>query len=272
MTTEPPEPPTPPPDPAATTAPYAPPPPAPEPPAPAPPAQDLPPGVGWAAPAPAVRQEIAPGLVFADTLSRFIAYLIDAFIVAVVTGIIGEIFGWGAREFPTASQPMALEDAFVVTPEYTILGVVIGAAYFIVSWSGGRRATLGQRIFSIQVGNAFDGRPLRLDQAVRRWLGFGDFANLLAVVPAAALAVPSLILIWNVVLLITTATSPTKQGVHDRIAGSALVRPATAGNSLAIGCLALILVLLVISLLSIVALIFLGAQVSSILSEVGESV
>jgi uncharacterized RDD family membrane protein YckC len=267
MTTEPPEAPTPSTDPGAVTAPYSPPPPTPEPPAP-----NLPPGVGWAAPVPAVRQEIAPGLVFADTLSRFIAYLIDAFIVAVVTGIIGGIFGWTAGRFPTASQPVALEDALVVSPEYSILGVVIGAAYFIVSWSGGRRATLGQRIFAIQVGNAFDGRPLRLDQAVRRWLGFGDFANVLAVVPAAALAVPSLILLWNVVLLITTATSPTKQGIHDRIAGSALVRPATAGNGLAIGCLALIIAVIVIGLVAVVALIGLGAQVSSILSEVGESV
>ncbi len=81
-----------------------------------------------------------------------------------------------------------------------------------------------------------------------------------------------LFVLWNIVLLITTATSPTKQGLHDRLANSAVVRPANAGNGLAYGCLAIVVALLVIAIVAIVGLIFLGGQVSSILSEVGESI
>ena len=81
-------------------------------------------------------------------------------------------------------------------------------------------------------------------------------------------------LLWAIILLITTATSPTKQGLHDRFANTALVRPSGQGTSgLATACLdrrswswscARVA--------SIVALILLGSQVSTILSEIGESI
>ena len=145
------------------------------------------------------------------------------------------------------------------------MGLAVSALYFIGSWSGGRRATLGQRLLKIQVGNAFDGRPLTLDQAIRRWLGFGEFIWLIGFVPGLA-GFSSLYFLWALVLLITTAASPTKQGLHDRLANSAVVRPVNAGNGLAISCVVILLILLLIPLLSIVALIFLGSQVSSILS------
>src|SRR4029079_14651061 len=71
-------------------------------------------------------------------------------------------------------------------PIGTVLTVAVSALYFIGFWSGGRRGTPGQRMLSIQVGNAFDGRPLTMDQAIRRWLGLGDVITLLGVLPAAA--------------------------------------------------------------------------------------
>ena len=77
---------------------------------------------------------------------------------------------------------------------------------------------------------------------------------------------------WAIVLLISTTTSPTIQGLHDRFANSAVVRPVGAGTSLTAACLVIIIVLVLIALASIVALIFLGGQVSAILSAVGESI
>jgi uncharacterized RDD family membrane protein YckC len=236
-----------------------------------PPAPGPAPGVGWTTPVVA-RQEVAPGLVFSDTASRFVAYLIDGLLISILVAILAELFGWGPREVPFAQGAGTFDEVFDVSLEYAIASVVVGGLYFIASWSGGRRATLGQRLFGIQVGNAFDGKPLRLDQAVRRWLAFGDFAQVFGIVPAISLAISGLVLLWNVVLLITTATSPTKQGLHDRFANSAVVRPANAGNGLAYGCLAIVVALLVVAIVAIVGLIFLGGQVSSILSEVGESI
>jgi hypothetical protein len=78
--------------------------------------------------------------------------------------------------------------------------------------------------------------------------------------------------VWMIVLLITTATSPTKQGLHDRFANSAVVRPTNAGNTAVVACLVIVLILVALTVLSIVALIFLGSQVSDILSSVGGSV
>lgn len=261
-----------PPDPGADTAPYAPPPaPAVPPPVTPPPTPGPAPGVGWTPPVVA-RQEVAPGLVFSDTASRFVAYLIDLLLIGIVTGIFGELLGFGPRTPPLADGSTDFTQAFPTSAEYTILDLVIGGLYFIASWSGGRRATLGQRLFGIQVANAFDGRPLSLEQAVRRWLGIGEAVLLLGLIPVLGPASSGLLLVWNIALLITTATSPTKQGLHDRLANSAVVRPANAGTGLAYGCLAIVVALLVVAVIAVIGLVFLGTQVSSILSEVGESI
>ena len=76
--------------------------------------------------------------------------------------------------------------------------------------------------------------------------------------------------VWEVILLVTTASHPQKMGLHDRFANTAMVRPANAGSGgVVLGC---ILIAIALVVLSIVALIFLGGQVSSILSAVGDSV
>jgi uncharacterized RDD family membrane protein YckC len=229
------------------------------------------PVVAWAQPA-APPTEVAPGLVYASTGSRLVAYIIDAFILGVIANIVGQVLGvqtFASRISPTGDLVSA---GGAAAAGAAILSVALSAVYFVASWSGGRRGTLGQRLLSIQVGNVVDGVPLRLEQAVRRWIGLGDVLGLLAIAPIAVLADGALQFIWAVVLLISVATSPTKQGLHDRFAGSALVRPTTAGNGLANACLVIVVIVALLAILSIVALIFLGGQVSSILSSVGESV
>jgi len=290
----PPDPEPPSPDPGAVTAPYTPagwsspePPPAwpppswsPQPNSPPPAAlagNGLPPGVGWAAPVPVV-QEVAPGLTFSSTSARVVAWIVDLILLGIVSVVIGALLG-AVGLGPTATAPIGPPG----TPQYwngftradpigTVLTVAVSALYFIGFWSGGRRGTPGQRMLSIQVGNAFDGRPLTMDQAIRRWLGLGDVITLLGVLPAAAGLGSLLLFVWVIVLLITTATSPTKQGLHDKLANSAVVRPVSAGNGWVIACLVIVAALVLIPLLAIVALIFLGGQVSTILSTVGESV
>jgi len=80
------------------------------------------------------------------------------------------------------------------------------------------------------------------------------------------------LLAWTLALLVTTVASPTKQGLHDRFAGTAIVRPVGPGNGLAYACLAIVLIVPLLAIISIIALIFLGGQVSDILSAVGESI
>lgn len=263
-------------DPAEVTAPYTPPTaststsdvPPPQSPQPTP---SLPPGVGWA-PYPA-RREVAPGLVLSDTAPRFIAYLLDGFLLGIVGAVIGGILGsvgWTPVEPPPFGPygPIDYNALLVADPVGTVLTVVLSAVYFIGSWTGGRRGTPGQRLLKLQVGNAFDGRPLTFDQAIRRWLGLGEF---IVLIPGFTGAV-GLWFLWAIVLLMTTATSQSKQGLHDRLANSAVVRPLNAGSTAVMACLVIVAIVAVIGLLSIIALIMLGSQVSEILSTVGESV
>ncbi len=223
------------------------------------------PAMAWATSAP--QQEVAPGLVWADTPSRFVAYVIDSFLIGLVSTILVSLLGF--RQVPLeAGQALDAESSIALS----LITTAIGAGYFILSWSGGRRATLGQRLFNIQVGNAFDGRALTTNQAIKRWIGLGTFLSLLALIPNAFGAAALVQFVWAVVLLISTTSSPTKQGIHDRFANSAVVRPAGASNGLAMTCMIIVIALVLVGLASIVGLIFLGGQVSSILSSVGNSV
>jgi hypothetical protein len=72
---------------------------------------------------------------------------------------------------------------------------------------------------------------------------------------------------WNLVLVASTITSPTKQGLHDRFASSALVRPAGAGNRWALGCLWALIALVGLEVLLLIAL-FNGAPSSYNQSDV----
>jgi uncharacterized RDD family membrane protein YckC len=213
---------------------------------------------------------VAPGLTYASTASRFVAYVIDGIILGIVASIVAGIFSGGNfTSIDPATGNFSNNQMAAVTPIYSIVTTILGAAYFILSWSGGRRATLGQRVLQIQVGNAPDGRALTTEQAVRRWLGLGFFLGLFGLVPALGVLAGLLQLLWTIVLLITTATSPTKQGVHDRFANSVVVRPIGASNGLVTACLILIVLLFVLSILAVVGLFFIASQTSSILSQVG---
>jgi uncharacterized RDD family membrane protein YckC len=228
----------------------------------------------WATPTSPARTEVpgAPGLSFADTTSRVVAFLIDTFLVGIIGSIIAAVLGYG-RTSTFQSGTTSGATVSVQGAAFAIPFVGLGFLYFVYFWSGGRRATLGQRIFNLQVGNAFDGQPLTLTQAVKRWLGLGLFLGLFAVTPAlygwASLAQ----FVWVIALFVTTWRSPTKQGLHDRFANTAMVRPSNQSSSgLLTACLMIVVVVLLLFVVSVVALIFLGSQVSDILSKVGDSV
>ena len=124
------------------------------------------------------------------------------------------LFGIALRVAPDVG------DIFLVQ---AVIAVAIEAAYFIAFWTSDARATLGMRLLKLQVGNAFDGRKLDLGQAVRRWIALGGWLTALGYSQASAgfsgTAPPP----RSIVLLVTV--SPTKQGLHDRFANSAIVQP-----------------------------------------------
>jgi uncharacterized RDD family membrane protein YckC len=226
------------------------------------------PAVGWGTPQ-IGRQAVpgAQGFVFADTASRVVGWLIDwfiswilAFIVAAI--VVALLYGGGILE----ADSSRLGNAVV-----WIVALLVNLAYFLFFWTGGRRATPGQRMFRIQVGNAHDGHDLDLTQAAVRWLGYGFWFPIFGLLPALAGLVGLLVIGWPFVLLFSTIVSSTKQGLHDRLAGTWVVRPEGGGGSAGVllGCLVIAVLVVIISF---VGLIFLGSQMSSILSAVGDSI
>ena len=211
--------------------------------------------------------------MYAGALPRFAAFVVDMFIVGIVISIVALPFT------PAATQVTQMTGFWSSTTSYAVrsglgslIGVILEAIYFVLLWMSSGRATLGMRLFSLQVGRMDDGQRLPFQAALVRWLAFGSWFGLLGLVPALASVGSLLQLGWSIVLLVSTIASPTHQGIHDRIAGSAVVRPANAGNGLAITCVVIALIVPLLAIISFIALIFLGAQVSSILSDVGTSI
>ena len=223
------------------------------------------PEVAWTPPAPPTAVPGAEGLVYAGVGPRLVAWFIDGFVIAVpvvllTTALVG-VLNLDLRD-----------DGALLGLLYAILLVVVESLYFVYFWTSGRRATPGMRVFDLQIGSALDGRNLTVQQAVIRVLAFGYPIGILAYVPGLE-GVSYLVILWEIVLLISTAISPTSQGLHDRAAGSAIVQAAgKQQNTVAIACLVIVVGLVLISVLSIVALIFLGGQVEGILEEVGRSI
>jgi uncharacterized RDD family membrane protein YckC len=118
---------------------------------------------------------------------RTVAYVIDAIGIGIVSGIVGSIIGRDS----TASNG---------------LNLLFGLAYFAYFWSAqGGGQTLGMRVFNLKVIRT-DGSALTLTQALIRYVGlFVSFVCL-------AIGV-----IW-------VAFDAEKQGWHDKIAGTYVVR------------------------------------------------
>ena len=108
---------------------------------------------------------------------------------------------------------------------------VIAAVYFIVFWTGGKRATPGMRALSLQIGNVESGTTLTPDQAAIRVAALGIVVWPLIAVPAIGVVGGFALFVWPLVLLVSTVLNDRRRGIHDRIAGTAMVQPGGAKSS-----------------------------------------
>jgi len=239
--------------------------------------------MAWAPPPEAYGVPESGGLAYAGAFPRFVAWIIDSLIL----GVIGLILAAGAFALFAGtvdwSQVLRPGSSRVNLPNSgpfaggilvaSVIAALIGLAYFVLLWTSGARATLGMRVLRLQVANAADGATLTKGQAVRRWIALGTWLSLLSYVPVVGALSGLAQVVWYLALLGTTITSATKQGIHDRFAGSVVVQPrAGSENGLIIGCLVIIAFLVILPIIAIIALAFLGGQISDILRSVGESV
>jgi uncharacterized RDD family membrane protein YckC len=178
------------------------------------------------------------GLFYADVPNRIIAYIIDAIIVGIVGAILGAILfsilgpTQTVKVVPDATQFLGfrtdVSTNFVSYIAFAVLGLALSAGYFIYTWTA-MRGTIGMKALGMQVGNQTDGATITMDQAIRRWLALGgvfSLAQTLNGFPLIGILIALASLIWVIALLVTTAQSPTKQGLHDQFAGTMVVKAA----------------------------------------------
>jgi uncharacterized RDD family membrane protein YckC len=156
---------------------------------------------------------------------------------------------------------------FALVPFLVLIAATLAANVALYAFFWTRfRATPGQMLFSLQVADASTGNTLSVSRALVRSIALNGVGGILAVLgvipllnslgnvvqpasfsldgrysPAAAAELSAILGsigifllamlvagIWVLALLLSTATSPTKQGLHDRMAGSLVVGKATA--------------------------------------------
>lgn len=205
-----------------------------------PPQPPPPPGPGPAAPPPSMPAwtasltSTAPtpgpaGLFYADVPNRVFAIIIDAILVGIVSFIVTSFL-------PAASQinlnATGFGDLVTINPVGTLLraavSLVISGAYFVYMWTK-MRGTLGMMVIGLQLGNESDGTNITLNQAITRWallFGPSSIAQAAGAAPGIGGLIGLAAFVWVIALLVTTAQSPTKQGLHDRYAKTIMVKAA----------------------------------------------
>ncbi len=165
----------------------------------------------------------APGVMYADTVTRVIAYIIDALIFFVVAVF---VVGLIVLAIFTGGGFVALLGTIVLA----VLGLVGSAVYFVYCWTR-LRASIGQKVLGLETVNAADGATLTQDQAIRRWAFlFGPTAlgAALGYAPGPLAILGSLVgllaFVYEIYLLYTVTQSPKRQGFHDVQAGTVVVK------------------------------------------------
>lgn len=214
--------------------------------------------VGWVAPPPEPVAAGKPGWVIAGVGPRLGAWILDG-IFGFILIFVGAILFGIALAIVSPNDPTLPDSVYLLA----VLGFYF--VYFVGFWTSKGKATPGMRLFKLQVANAADGKRLEIGPAVTRWLALGYVFSIFGLIPALSAPASLVTLIWSIVLLITTGQDTMHQGLHDRWAKSVVVRPegATAGAGAAVACLIIALIVVVFALVSIVALIYVGSQVST---------
>jgi uncharacterized RDD family membrane protein YckC len=157
----------------------------------------------------------APGIRYAGFWIRVAALLVDAIIVGVPILIaFFALEGSTVHDYAVCVNDAVAAGTLVTTCEGTFLASIgyfelaafaVQVAYFVILWSkfGG---TLGQRLFGLHVVDAATGQHIGVGRALGRFVGY--------IISGLVLYIG---LIW-------VAFDPRKQGWHDKMASTFVVR------------------------------------------------
>jgi uncharacterized RDD family membrane protein YckC len=180
------------------------------------------------------RGESRVSYALADVPNRLVAYVIDTTVLAGIIFVVAALVAVVAG--PTihieAASEIDVDDTLVIVN--AVIASALNAAYFVLSWTA-LRASPAQRLLGMRIRPQEAETAMSLGQAVTRWLLLGGPFVLATIVglavPAAALVLELLAAAWYLALVVSVARHPRKQGLHDRFAGTVVVKemPAAAG-------------------------------------------
>jgi uncharacterized RDD family membrane protein YckC len=173
-------------------------------------------------------QPVQPAYVTASFGRRFGALLLDLIGIGIVGAIVAAVLNVpGAATTTTTANGGTTSGMLTNSGWGAAIIILLSAVYCIPCWTVWG-ATIGQRFLGLHVFGATGPKPLLVAGAAIRWFvlfGVGSLIGALAVVNADSAGIVGFgQFVWAVVLAVTTYQSPTKQGWHDRLAGSYVVR------------------------------------------------
>lgn len=164
---------------------------------------------------PGPQQGPAPGIRYAGFWIRVAALIIDTIIVGVpILIVFFALEGSAIHDYTVCVNNAVAAGALVTTCEgnflgsigyFELIGLAVQVAYFVILWSkfGG---TLGQRLLGLHVVDAATGQHIGIGRALGRFVGY--------IISGLVLYIG---LIW-------VAFDPRKQGWHDKMASTFVVR------------------------------------------------
>lgn len=164
------------------------------------PAPQSTPESGWTgAPAttPVTRPGPMAGYHYAGFWVRFLAFVLDAIVLGIIAAALTPFVG---------SQVTVTGSTFTVNYTANAYSTLIGLVYFIGFWAW-RGQTVGMMPFNMRVVGVADGKKIDVVRGLLRYVGY-----LLSAIPLL------LGFIW-------AAFDARKQGWHDKIAGTVVIRP-----------------------------------------------
>ena len=157
----------------------------------------------------------APGVTYADLVTRIIAAVIDGVALFVVNAILGGI----------GLAIGGLGGNFIISAFFGVVFAAANAAYFVYGWTR-MRASFGQKFLKLETVSAADGSTLTQEQAIRRWAFlYGPWA-VAAIIPILGSLLMLLVGLYELYLLYTVSQSAKRQGFHDTQAGTVVIKHA----------------------------------------------
>jgi uncharacterized RDD family membrane protein YckC len=137
---------------------------------------------------------------------RLAAYIIDGLFLLIPEAVVGAAIGSAVFFGQGPNSEWGAARAWV-----TVVSLLIHAAYFVGFWAA-RGQTPGMMLLRLRVVRADTGQPVDASTALLRFL------------PFAVTLVPLIGVLAALLIAVTTAIDQRKQGIHDRLANTMVVR------------------------------------------------